>query len=37
MGTCSQSLYAFGRIVSEIAGIDEDDPVSNEQLLIRLQ
>ena len=36
MSTCTQSLFMFGRSVSDIAGIDkddEDDSVSNEQLL----
>ena len=36
MEMCTQSLFAYGRIMSGIAGIDEDDDdglVSNELLL----
>ena len=34
MGTYTQSLFVYGRIVSSIAGIDEDDDdlISNELL-----
>ena len=35
LGACTQSLFAYGKIVSSIAGLDDDDDslVSNELLL----